>query len=248
MLDPEKTAKIACVYTLDYCHPALQRHEGRRMTALTASPQHLSHLQSPQSPYGSFADPNAGQSRLYHTLSSTTPLDSSSAYEEVRPTTAAALQRDFICPYPDCGKLFIKASKFEDHKRSHTGERPFACEVPTCGKSFTRKDHLQRHARSHQSTSTSTAQNEGSEQCRPFLCTLHTSGDAMPCGRRFLTQQHLTRHIRDFHDLSSTADEGAGTATDVESTGKRKRRSRKGGDGAYPVSQCLATSYYFHKC
>jgi uncharacterized Zn-finger protein len=200
------------------------------MTALTASTHHLNHLQSYHASLAGQQD--AGPSNSQLVPKSDTPL--SVAGKETASKAGGPI--DFICQYPSCGKLFIKASKFEDHKRSHTGERPFSCEVPSCGKSFTRKDHLQRHARSHQSTSTSTAQGEESEQNRPFLCTIHPSKDAQPCGRRFLTQQHLTRHVREFHDLSETADEGHGTTTDAESKSKKKRRIRKGGEGAYSVS------------
>lgn len=145
---------------------------------------------------------------------------------------------NLVCPYPSCEKEFIKTSKLEDHKRSHTGERPFHCNVPSCGKSFTRKDHLLRHTRSHASTSTSTTHSPDVAQDRPFLCTMFLSQDDQPCERRFLTQQHLTRHVRDVHDTPETADEADVSGiqrSDGESKSKKKRKTRKGGDGAYQV-------------
>lgn len=207
----------------------------REMMAQTAVLHHRN-LQQQQPVYEPLATSNVDQ-----TNSSRMGLTCSDSIADSAAPTSVQIQ-DFICPFPECGKVFIKASKFEDHKRSHTGERPFQCQVPYCGKSFTRKDHLQRHSRGHNlppSTSSTPIHSKEEEEIfrRPFSCN-HATDQGL-CEKRFLTKQHLTRHIREVHDVISTADEGeAATAIeeeDDESKARRKRKGRKGGEGAYQV-------------
>lgn len=57
--------------------------------------------------------------------------------------------RQYMCTYPDCGKLYSKSSHVASHYRTHTGERPFVCDFPDCGRRFTRSDELTRHKRKH---------------------------------------------------------------------------------------------------
>ncbi|XP_028611876.1 zinc finger protein with KRAB and SCAN domains 5 isoform X2 [Grammomys surdaster] len=47
----------------------------------------------------------------------------------------------------DCGKFFLQASNFLQHRRIHTGEKPFKC--GECGKSYNQRVHLTQHQRVH---------------------------------------------------------------------------------------------------
>ncbi|XP_033620670.1 zinc finger protein with KRAB and SCAN domains 5 isoform X8 [Fukomys damarensis] len=47
----------------------------------------------------------------------------------------------------DCGKYFLQASNFIQHRRIHTGEKPFQC--GECGKSYNQRVHLTQHQRVH---------------------------------------------------------------------------------------------------
>ncbi|XP_072609147.1 zinc finger protein with KRAB and SCAN domains 5 isoform X6 [Vulpes vulpes] len=47
----------------------------------------------------------------------------------------------------DCGKFFLQASNFIQHRRIHTGEKPFKC--GECGKSYNQRVHLTQHQRVH---------------------------------------------------------------------------------------------------
>ncbi|XP_058141813.1 zinc finger protein with KRAB and SCAN domains 5 isoform X5 [Dasypus novemcinctus] len=47
----------------------------------------------------------------------------------------------------DCGKVFLQASNFIQHRRIHTGEKPFKC--AECGKSYNQRVHLTQHQRVH---------------------------------------------------------------------------------------------------
>jgi hypothetical protein len=58
-------------------------------------------------------------------------------------------KQPYACDHDGCGKTFAQASKFEVHKRSHTGEKPFACDHEGCGKRYTQAGHLTKHKRKH---------------------------------------------------------------------------------------------------
>ena len=62
----------------------------------------------------------------------------------------------FQCP--DCGFAFVRKDKFEDHCRTHTGEKPFSCSH--CDKTFMRKYELVKHERIHNG--------EGKDNLEPF--------------------------------------------------------------------------------
>ena len=56
-------------------------------------------------------------------------------------------ERQFQCPFPDCGKKFKQKVHQKKHTATHSDEKPFKCNI--CVKSFRREDTLQRHMKSN---------------------------------------------------------------------------------------------------
>ncbi|XP_004774983.1 zinc finger protein with KRAB and SCAN domains 5 isoform X3 [Mustela putorius furo] len=71
----------------------------------------------------------------------------------------------------DCGKFFLQASNFIQHRRIHTGEKPFKC--AECGKSYNQRVHLTQHQRVHTGE-------------KPYKCQV--------CGKAFRVSSHLVQH------------------------------------------------------
>ncbi|XP_061258557.1 zinc finger protein with KRAB and SCAN domains 5 isoform X1 [Bos javanicus] len=71
----------------------------------------------------------------------------------------------------DCGKFFLQASNFIQHRRIHTGEKPFKC--GECGKSYNQRVHLTQHQRVHTGE-------------KPYTCQV--------CGKAFRVSSHLVQH------------------------------------------------------
>ncbi|XP_045849301.1 zinc finger protein with KRAB and SCAN domains 5 isoform X2 [Meles meles] len=71
----------------------------------------------------------------------------------------------------DCGKFFLQASNFIQHRRIHTGEKPFKCSE--CGKSYNQRVHLTQHQRVHTGE-------------KPYKCQV--------CGKAFRVSSHLVQH------------------------------------------------------
>ncbi|XP_036752909.1 zinc finger protein with KRAB and SCAN domains 5 isoform X2 [Manis pentadactyla] len=71
----------------------------------------------------------------------------------------------------DCGKIFLQASNFIQHRRIHTGEKPFKC--GECGKSYNQRVHLTQHQRVHTGE-------------KPYKCQV--------CGKAFRVSSHLVQH------------------------------------------------------
>eukprot|EP00397_Hematodinium_sp_SG-2012_P037398 GEMP01040528.1.p1 GENE.GEMP01040528.1~~GEMP01040528.1.p1 ORF type:complete len:394 (-),score=88.50 GEMP01040528.1:620-1801(-) len=80
----------------------------------------------------------------------------------------------FTCS--ECEREFTRKQRYEDHLRTHTGERPFVCSVEDCKKTFKRQAHLDRHKSSHE------------DVILPFVCTAG-------CGKSFTTKQRLNKHL-----------------------------------------------------
>mmetsp|Transcript_12707 Transcript_12707/g.10864 ORF Transcript_12707/g.10864 Transcript_12707/m.10864 type:complete len:122 (+) Transcript_12707:114-479(+) len=55
----------------------------------------------------------------------------------------------FVCPYPECGKIFQFKSVFERHATTHTKVRSHKCTYPGCDKAFKRADALNMHMKTH---------------------------------------------------------------------------------------------------
>ncbi|XP_069047993.1 zinc finger protein 628-like isoform X2 [Lepisosteus oculatus] len=75
----------------------------------------------------------------------------------------------YACAF--CEKIFRTKGHFQQHERTHTGERPYTC--PLCGKSFTRNTILKDHQRRHRGE-------------RPFACDT--------CGKSFVVKKYLQQH------------------------------------------------------
>lgn len=58
-------------------------------------------------------------------------------------------EKEFVCTYGDCRKVYAKAGHLKAHLRRHIGEKPYICTWPSCTWKFSRSDELSRHRRSH---------------------------------------------------------------------------------------------------
>ena len=56
-----------------------------------------------------------------------------------------ATTKNFLCPFPECGKNFHRNEHLKRHLTTHTGEKSFRCEW--CEISFNRADGLIQHQR-----------------------------------------------------------------------------------------------------
>ncbi|ERE75553.1 zinc finger protein [Cricetulus griseus] len=70
-----------------------------------------------------------------------------------------------------CGKDFNMKQYFDEHMKTHTGEKPYICEI--CGKSFTSRPNMKRHRRTHTGE-------------KPYPCDV--------CGQRFRFSNMLKAH------------------------------------------------------
>ncbi len=59
------------------------------------------------------------------------------------PREMAGVQKSCL----DCGKDFNTITQFENHRRTHTGEKPYICVV--CKEAFALKGTLKRHETTH---------------------------------------------------------------------------------------------------
>lgn len=82
-------------------------------------------------------------------------------------------EKEFVCTYGDCRKVYAKAGHLKAHLRRHVGEKPYICTWPNCTWKFSRSDELSRHRRSHSGV-------------KPYGCDL--------CPKCFSRSDHLTKH------------------------------------------------------
>jgi hypothetical protein len=85
-------------------------------------------------------------------------------------------QKNFMCKFPDCGKVFRYKSEIVRHIATHSEFRPYICDHPGCNKSFKRRDALENHTRTHTKE-------------KPFECP-HEE-----CDLKFPTKASLRYHL-----------------------------------------------------
>lgn len=91
--------------------------------------------------------------------------------------------KEFVCNYGDCRKVYAKAGHLKAHIRRHIGDKPYVCQWPNCTWKFSRSDELSRHRRSHSGV-------------KPYHCDL--------CPKCFSRSDHLTKH-RKVHERKMAA-------------------------------------------
>lgn len=92
-------------------------------------------------------------------------------------------EKEFVCNYGDCRKVYAKAGHLKAHIRRHIGDKPYVCQWPNCTWKFSRSDELSRHRRSHSGI-------------KPYHCDL--------CPKCFSRSDHLTKH-RKVHERKMAA-------------------------------------------
>lgn len=92
-------------------------------------------------------------------------------------------EKEFVCNYGDCRKVYAKAGHLKAHIRRHIGDKPYVCQWPDCTWKFSRSDELSRHRRSHSGI-------------KPYNCDL--------CPKAFSRSDHLTKH-RKVHERKMAA-------------------------------------------
>lgn len=92
-------------------------------------------------------------------------------------------EKEFVCTYGDCRKVYAKAGHLRAHIRRHIGDKPYVCLWPNCTWKFSRSDELSRHRRSHSGI-------------KPYKCDF--------CPKCFSRSDHLTKH-RKVHERKMAA-------------------------------------------
>ncbi|XP_077341397.1 uncharacterized protein LOC143986864 [Lithobates pipiens] len=119
--------------------------------------------------------------------------------QTVRDGAVLPTEKSFSCT--ECGKGFCSKSKFNKHKKSHTGEKPLSCSE--CGKCFSLKSSLRRHQKLH--TGEKPYSCPECEKCFSLKSSLHRhqnlhTGEkpysCPECGKCFSQKSNLYTHQR----------------------------------------------------
>ena len=114
----------------------------------------------------------------------------------------------YICQ--DCGMGFRWQSRFNEHKRKHSGEKPFICRE--CGDAFSSSSYLRVHERTHSGKKPYPCSICGEEFSHGRLLTLHRKHHAeegaftcSDCGIKCASPNELSRHRQTQHpdDISN---------------------------------------------
>ena len=87
-------------------------------------------------------------------------------------------QKQHICHYPGCGKVFIKQQTLLVHLRRHRGEKLYICNWSSCGKKFVTNSELKQHRLIHTGE-------------KKYVCK--------ECSKRFIRKDYLEKHTKTTH-------------------------------------------------
>ncbi|ESO06975.1 hypothetical protein HELRODRAFT_77001 [Helobdella robusta] len=86
-------------------------------------------------------------------------------------------ERPFVCPFPECSKIFARSENLKIHKRTHTGEKPFVCDFEGCGRRFANSSDRKKHTLVHTTD-------------KPYVCKYES------CEKSYTHPSSLRKHLK----------------------------------------------------